>query len=88
MIIIFNLKSKWFSLIKRGYKTSEYREYKPYWKRIEKLRAGDKIKFCLGYPKRGDKSKFIIKKFTKLSVINGKYTDLHINKPVYKIDFC
>ena len=86
-MITFNLKSIWYDAIKYGHKTSEYREYKPYWKRIENLKAGDKIKFCLGYPKKGDLSKCLFKTFTKLTIVNGKDTDLNINKLVYKIDF-
>ena len=86
-MITFNLKSNWFNLIKSGKKISEYRECKPYWKRVEKLKAGDKIIFCLGYPKKCDISKRLVKTFTKLSIVDGKNTDLNINKKVYKIDF-
>ena len=86
-MITLNLKSNWYKLIYEGIKTSEYREYKSFWKRLEKLMPGDKIKFCLGYPKKGDLSKCLIKTFTKLTIVNGKNTDLNINKRVYKIDF-
>ena len=37
-----------------GEKTHEYREFKPYWnKRINKLKKGDVIVFCKGYPQYG-----------------------------------
>lgn len=37
-MLIFPLKKEWYEKIKRGEKTIEYREFKPYWiKRIEKI---------------------------------------------------
>jgi hypothetical protein len=58
-MLTFNLKKEWFEKIKRGEKTHEYREYKPYWrKRLEKcigddfsatrLRFGNKV--VISYP--------------------------------------
>lgn len=36
-MLVLNLKKEWFDKIKRGEKTHEYREVKPYWrKRFEK----------------------------------------------------
>ena len=98
-MLIFTLKKQWFEKIKSGEKTVEYREVKPYWiKRIEKeinwnITVISKIgqghdfngnyinhpcKLRLGYT-----SKYMTAYITKIEVVDGKDTDLHINKPVY-----
>ncbi len=54
----------------------------PYYKPINK-----KIVFCKGYPKKNDKENRLIAIFKEIKIINGKETDLKINKPVYDIEF-
>ena len=43
--------------------------------------------FACGYPKRDDKDKWLKAKIKKISIINGKHTDLAIDKAVYDIEF-
>lgn len=102
-MLIFVLKKEWYEKIKSGEKTIEYREVKPYWsKRINKeiasklepmTKVGEGHIFCkhyiehpcllrLGYTKQYMKA-FI----SEIEIVNGKDTDLHIDKPVYAIHF-
>lgn len=95
-MLTFNLKKQWFDKIKSGEKTHEYREVKPYWtKRFKKYTwlppfnpYGDIfIEFVLGYAKKDEKEKRIKAKIKTISIINGKNTDLAIDKDVYDIEF-
>lgn len=45
------------------------------------------ISFRCGYPKRNDKDKILEAKIKQITIINGKDTDLKIDKPVYDIEF-
>ena len=89
------LKKEWFEKIEAGEKTTEYREYKDYWikrlrrsllafqwNRFEKIigKLYDKVMFSLGYG--GKTMTFII---DNISVVDGKNTDLAIDKPVFAI---
>ena len=109
-MLTFNLKKEWFNKIKRGEKTHEYREVKPYWNRRFKLilcdspdtfpiqyesRYNDYLHFVIGltivfkcgYPKKDDKDKILKANIKQITIINGKDTDLKIDKPVYDIEF-
>lgn len=89
-MLTFNLKKEWFDKIKSGEKTHEYREAKPYWKkRIHKAWCMPfaRICFCCGYPSKKDDDKRIIAKMKSTGIINGKNTDLAIDKPAYDIEF-
>lgn len=97
-MLIFPLKKEWYAKIKSGEKTIEYREVKPYWNNrikneVSKLLDNDDLQknkvyyipkvFCklrLGYT-----SKYMTATITKIEVVDGKDTDLHIDKPVYAI---
>lgn len=94
-MLTFNLKKEWFEKIKSGKKTHEYREVKPYWtKRLLKRYRndqlykeltccrGDLIKFVKGYTKE-----YLFARVYKIRIINGKNTDLAIDKDVYDINF-
>ncbi len=101
-MLIFPLKKEWYEKIKSGEKTIEYREVKPYWtKRLlhEKYndysaarypskmysilkRYSEPCFFRLGYTKERLEAWI-----TKIEVVDGKDTDLHIDKPVYAIHF-
>lgn len=100
-MLIFPLKKKGYEKIRSGEKTVEYREVKPYWtKRLEKLfgklfiawnghlpsypcefeKGLFPCRLRLGYTKR-ELSAFI----SEIEIVDGKNTDLHIDKPVYAI---
>ncbi len=52
------------------------------------FKNSDGIVFCCGYPKKGDKEKRLYAKIISItSNVNGNYTVLKINKPVYDIEF-
>lgn len=89
------LEKEWFEKIEAGEKTTEYREYKDYWikrlrrsllafqwKRFENIpgKLYDEVMFSLGYG--GRKMTFVI---DNISVVDGKNTDLAIDKPVFAI---
>ena len=96
-MLIFTLKKEWYNKIATGKKSIEYREVKPYWtKRFDKLldRAtltlwgsyfeDDSRPSCylqLGY----NPETRMIAKIKKIDVVDGKNTDLAIDKPVYAI---
>ncbi len=84
----FNLKKEWFEKIKYGNKRVEYREFKPYWnKRISKLKTGDVIVFCKGYPQYMDSENMCAGIIEDIDVVNGLNTDLKINQSVWAISF-
>jgi hypothetical protein len=63
MDLTLPLKREYFEAIESGDKTEEYRLVTPYWtKRIED-REYDNIILTLGYPKRGDASRRIVRKW-------------------------
>ncbi len=97
-MLTFNLKKQWYEKIRSGEKTIEYREVKPYWTaRIRKEIArsiGKKDiqsnrayyippQHCilrLGYTKQ-----HMTATITMIETVDGKNTDLAIDKPVYAI---
>lgn len=100
-MLIFPLKKEWYEKIRNGEKKIEYREVKPYWTvRLRKeyeclgatlvpMKIGEKTTFVmlplecklrLGYI-----NKYLTVNITKIEVVDGKGTDLHIDKPVYAI---
>ena len=100
-MLIFLLKKEWYEKIKSGEKTIEYREVKPYWRERlikyfqldtdEMYDIGDSYiyseknlravcKLRLGYTK-----KYMTARIIRIEVVDGKDTDLHIDKPVYAI---
>lgn len=100
-MLIFPLKKQWYDKIKSGEKTVEYREVKPYWSsRFSKEFEFNKYAFCsvgdclemltyrhpiklrLGYTK-----KYMEALVNKIEIVDGKNTDLNIDKPVYAIHF-
>lgn len=98
-MLIFPLKKYWYDKIKSGEKTVEYREVKPYWEKRLFGNCCDVVPydyqefkdflppiycfFQLGYkPETRIKSHII-----KVEIVDGKNTDLKIDKPVYAIHF-
>ena len=101
-MLTFNLKKEWFDKIKSGEKTHEYRLVTDYWrKRISKQSQWNELRqkgsnkriplfditFCCGYPKKDDKKKRLSAVCLAWHIINGKNTDLAIDKDVYDIEF-
>lgn len=101
-MLTFNLKKEWFDKIKSEEKTVEYREYKPYWitriKNCLHITDGDIIKMrdkCLtildfSTPiafKKGYTNQTLLAIVRTVKIVNGKYTDLAIDKPVFAIEF-
>lgn len=73
-ILTLNLKKEYFLEILNGKKKYEYRVRNNYWiKRLENKNF-DEIHFKLGYPKKGDEDKTIIKPYIgyELQVISHK----------------
>ena len=99
-MLIFPLKKEWYEKIRSGEKTVEYREVKPYWTKLIANLTGDKVvKYdgrgrtaqilpdnpfsCilrLGYTKQQ-----MTADITTIEVVDGKDTDLRVDKPVYAI---
>lgn len=102
-MLTFNLKKEWFDKIVSGEKTHEYREVKDYWtKRITKAIYGVALNYDADYCEcdvqlnyicfmngmiSEEKQPRIYAKLKSIRIINGKNTDLAIDKPVYDIEF-
>lgn len=90
-MLIFPLKKQWYEKIKSGEKTIEYREIKPYWK----TRFYNEIGFFPGQTqviqsvpcklRLGYTNHYMTAEITRIEVVDGKDTDLRIDKPVYAI---
>lgn len=61
--LVLHLKKKYFDQIKSGEKKFEYRLKTPYWSKRLAGRQYNNIRLLCGYPKRGDKSREIVRKF-------------------------
>lgn len=98
-MLIFNLKKEWYDKIRSGEKTVEYREAKRYW--IRRLQNAEfssyTAKFYLGIPvfekyegicelrKGYARTPYLVADITKVELVDGWNTDLHLDKPVYAI---
>ena len=60
-ILHLPLKAIYFNQIKSGIKTEEYREITEYWAKRLVNRDYDEVHLKLGYPKKDDLSKILIK---------------------------
>lgn len=98
-MLVFTLKKEWYNKIATGKKSIEYREVKPYWtKRLQKEIGpwfsasgfvgawfGDNVRSScylqLGY----NPETRMVAKIKKIDIVDGKNTDLAIDKPVYAI---
>lgn len=65
-ILTLHLKKKWWDKIASGEKTIEYRLATQYWLKILMGKDYDEIHLWLGYPKKTDREKLIIRKFTRV----------------------
>ena len=61
MDLILPLKRKWFDQIKAGIKPFEFRLNNEYWQKRLIGKTYDKVIFTLGYPKRDDSERRIVK---------------------------
>jgi hypothetical protein len=59
--LILPLKRKWFEQIKAGIKPFEFRLNNEYWQKRLIGKTYDKVIFTLGYPKRDDGERRIVK---------------------------
>lgn len=62
-ILTLHLKAEYWHAIAKGEKTEEYRKANDYWERRLRGPEYDEIHLKLGYPKRGDESKTIRRKW-------------------------
>lgn len=62
-ILHLNLKKEYFEDIKNGNKLFEFREYNEYWTKRLENKEYDEVHFKLGYPKKDDEEKIIIRKY-------------------------
>lgn len=59
--LVLPLKDIYFNQIKAGTKTEEFRLVTPYWRRRLESRTYDRIVLTLGYPKREDTARRLIR---------------------------
>lgn len=87
MDLTLPLKREYFEAIKSGDKTEEYRLVTPYWTKRIDGREYDNIILTLGYPKRDDASRRIVRKwkgYTIKTIQSKLFGDLPVS--VYAID--
>lgn len=60
-VLTLPLKREFFEAIKSGKKLEEYRVYNEYWRKRIEGNSFDKIVLTLGYPKRDDSSRRIVR---------------------------
>jgi len=72
-ILHLHLKKKYFDQIASGEKTLEFRRATDYWRKRLIGRSYDEVWLYLGYPKRGDESKIIKRRWSLVA----KETILH-----------
>ena len=77
--LVLPLKREYFEQIKAGTKNVEYRLSTPYWRRRLVGRTFDHVIITLGYPKRGDTSRRIVRKWRGFleTTIQHKHFGLH-----------
>lgn len=92
-MLVFPLKKEWYEKIKNGEKTVEYRRVRLYWQNKfyneigllpEQTQIIKPIPCKLFLPIKY-MTKYMTATITKIEIVNGKDTDLHINRPVYAI---
>jgi len=59
--LVLPIKALYFNQIKAGTKTEEFRLVTPYWRRRLEYRTYDRIVLTLGYPKRDDHERRLIR---------------------------
>ncbi len=72
-VLRLNLKRKWWQQIRDGKKHCEMRRVTPYWKKRIGGKCFDVVELCDGYPKRGDKSRVLSRRWT----LTAKETVVH-----------
>ena len=75
VILRLNLKRKWWEQIRDGEKTTELRKVTEYWRKRLVGRYYDEIHLCLGYPRRGDDSKILKRKWKGHFVATVKHEE-------------
>lgn len=61
--LVLHLKREYWQAIKNGQKIEEYRERGPYWGKRLRNREYSEIQLLLGYPRRGDTTKTLRRKW-------------------------
>jgi len=68
------VKKKYFDQIKSGEKKFEYRVYNDYWER-RLSRPHDQIVITLGYPKKDDHARRIVKPYKGFNLVTIKHPE-------------
>lgn len=66
--LVLNLKREYWEAIRNGSKTVEYRLVSDYWRKRLDGKTFDSIELRLGYPRAGDESRIIGRKWRGLTV--------------------
>lgn len=66
--LVLHLKQEFFEAIREGSKREEYRLRTPYWTRRLLGRAFERIELCCGYPKHGDTSRRLYRRWKGMRV--------------------
>lgn len=78
-VLRLNLKRKWWEQIRDGEKTTELRRVTDFWRKRLVGRDYDEIHLCLGYPKKGDDSRVLKRKWKGHFVATIKHEEFGVD---------
>jgi len=84
--LVLHLKREYWEAIRDGTKTEEYRERGPYWGRRLRNKEFMGIVLLLGYPKAGDESRTLRRRWKGYREKNITHPLFGENVPVFAID--
>ncbi len=84
--LILPLKREYFELIKNGSKQFEYRLFNDYWRKRIEGKNYDRIVLTLGYPRKDDSDRRIVRVYKKPEVITIQHPHFG-NEPVKVYSF-
>jgi hypothetical protein len=84
--LVLHLKREYWEAIRDGTKLEEYRERGPYWGRRLRNKEFSEVVLLLGYPKAGDESRTLRRKWKGYRETNITHPLFGENVPVFAID--
>lgn len=84
--LVLHLKREYWEAIRDGSKKEEYRERGPYWGKRLRNKEFSEVVLLLGYPKSGDESKTLRRKWNGYEEKNITHKLFGERVPVFAID--
>jgi len=71
-VLRLNVRCEYWEQVQRGEKIYEYRLCKEYWRKRLEEKIYSYIAYCLGYPKKDDMSRTLLRKWKGYELLNNK----------------